>query len=33
MVCIRSEHDKTEMNETIKDLVDHGATMIYSHGG
>ncbi len=33
MVCVPLKTDKTEMNDQIKRQVDHGATLIYSHGG
>jgi hypothetical protein len=33
MVCIPFMEDKTAMNETIKQQIDKGATLIYSHGG
>ncbi len=33
MVCIAFHQDKTKMNETIKQQVDLGATLLYSHGG
>jgi hypothetical protein len=33
MVCIPLVENKTEMNDSIKQQVDMGATLLYSHGG
>lgn len=33
MVCISFVEDKTAMNSIIKEQIDKGATLIYSHGG
>ncbi len=33
MVCIPFMEDKTAMNATIKEQIDKGATLLYSHGG
>lgn len=33
MICVSLLTDKTQMNDAIKQQVDAGATMIYSHGG
>ncbi|NLX56876.1 MAG: hypothetical protein GXY58_17355 [Planctomycetaceae bacterium] len=33
MVCISLDEDKTKMNDRIKQQVDLGATLLYSHGG
>ncbi len=33
MVCIPLVEDKTKMNDAIKQQVDLGATLLYSHGG
>lgn len=33
MACIPFMEDKTAMNDTIKQQVDKGATLLYSHGG
>ncbi|MHB0955898.1 MAG: hypothetical protein ACYC0X_05895 [Pirellulaceae bacterium] len=33
MVCIPLVEDKTEMNDAVKQQVDLGATLLYSHGG
>ena len=33
MACIPFMEDKTAMNDTIKQQIDKGATLLYSHGG
>ncbi len=33
MVCVPLIEDKVKMNEAIKQQVDQGATLVYSHGG
>lgn len=33
IVCVSLTADKTKMNDTIKQQIDLGATMLYSHGG
>ena len=33
MVCVPLKKDKTEMNDVIKQQIDLGATLLYSHGG